>query len=100
MNVQLTGIWVACIFLMQCTEKKNTREAIKQDAPKPAMQAPSVKDKFREMKFANTTDYSCGMPVTAGVEDTAQYKGKVYGFCSTECKTDFLKHAEAYLTKK
>ncbi|MEI7734447.1 MAG: YHS domain-containing protein [Ferruginibacter sp.] len=100
MKIQFIAICTACIFLTQCTAKKNTKEEIKPDVPQPAMQAPPAKDKFKGIQFANTTDYSCGMPVTAGVEDTAQYKGKVYGFCSTECKTDFLQHAETYLTKK
>lgn len=35
------------------------------------------------------------MPVTAGVSDTAQYKNKVVGFCSSECKAEFLKNPEA-----
>jgi len=37
------------------------------------------------------------MPVSAGVNDTAHYKGKVYGFCATECKNEFLKNPEGYL---
>ena len=39
----------------------------------------------------NKKDPSCGMPVTAGIEDTVHYNGKVYGFCSDECKQIFLK---------
>jgi len=38
---------------------------------------------------------SCGMPVTAGVSDTAHYKNKVIGFCSGECKAEFSKNPEA-----
>jgi len=29
------------------------------------------------------------MPLSAGVEDTLVLNGKVYGFCSTECKNEF-----------
>ena len=39
----------------------------------------------------NKKDPNCGMPVTAGIEDTVHYNGKVYGFCSDECKMHFLK---------
>ncbi len=39
----------------------------------------------------NKKDPYCGMPVTAGITDTVHYKGKVYGFCSDECKQLFLK---------
>ncbi len=43
----------------------------------------------------NKKDPSCGMPVTAGVSDTAHYDQKVIGFCSTECKNEFLKNPKA-----
>ena len=36
-------------------------------------------------------DPACGMPLTAGLEDTTRYKGRLYGFCSKECKEEFLK---------
>ena len=55
---------------------------------------------FKNMKFDNTKDLICGMPVAAGVADTAHYKGKVYGFCSAECKNEFLKDPLAHLTAK
>jgi YHS domain-containing protein len=31
------------------------------------------------------------MDVTSGVADTASYKGKLYGFCGTGCKEEFVK---------
>jgi len=55
---------------------------------------------FKNLKFDNTKDFACGMPLTAGVGDTAHYKGKLYGFCSTGCKNEFEKHPEQYLTSK
>jgi len=45
----------------------------------------------------NRKDPACGMPVTAGINDTAHYKGKVLGFCSAECKAEFKKDPEAGL---
>jgi YHS domain-containing protein len=42
----------------------------------------------------NTRDPSCGMPLTAMIEDTLHYKGKVYGFCSDECRDEFRKNPE------
>lgn len=54
---------------------------------------------FKNMKFANNKDFVCGMPVTAGVADTAMYDGKVYGFCATSCKTEFLKNPKQYVQK-
>lgn len=48
----------------------------------------------------NEKDYACGMPVTAGISDTTHYDGKAYGFCSTECKDEFLKDPKKYLATK
>ena len=60
-----------------------------------------VKEKeFAGVVFENKKDYICGMPISAGVSDTAHYKGKVYGFCATECKDEFLKNPQQYLTLK
>ena len=44
-------------------------------------------------------DPACGMPLTAGLEDTTRYKGKLYGFCSKECKAEFLKDPDGYSAK-
>jgi YHS domain-containing protein len=51
----------------------------------------SVQKKFTVSMVDNKKDPSCGMPLTAGIEDTVHYDGKVYGFCSGECKQIFLK---------
>ena len=52
---------------------------------------------FEHMLVDNRKDPSCGMPVTAGISDTAHYKNKVLGFCSKECKEDFLKNPEVFI---
>jgi YHS domain-containing protein len=54
--------------------------------------------KFTAAMVDNKRDPSCGMPVSAGIGDTAHYKGKVLGFCSKECKDDFLKDPEKNIT--
>lgn len=55
---------------------------------------------YKNMKFENKKDFICGMQITAGVADTANYNGKVYGFCSTGCKEEFKKNPAAYLATK
>ena len=71
--------------------------------------APAPKAEVAPMKMAdsvkhyditmvdNKKDPSCGMPVSAGIGDTAHYKDKVLGFCSAECKAAFLKNPDAGL---
>lgn len=56
--------------------------------------------KFTPEMVNNKRDFICGMPVTAGIADTAHYKGKVYGFCASECKNEFLKSPDTYTAKK
>ena len=43
----------------------------------------------------NKKDPTCGMPVTAGISDTAHYDNKVIGFCAAGCKEEFLKNPKA-----
>jgi YHS domain-containing protein len=45
----------------------------------------------------NGKDPVCGMPVTAGISDTAHYQGNVLGFCSPECKAEFVKDPAALI---
>ena len=43
----------------------------------------------------NKKDPTCGMPVTAGISDTAHYEKYVIGFCASGCKDVFLKNPKA-----
>jgi YHS domain-containing protein len=52
---------------------------------------------FKNVKVDNSNDLVCGMPLTAGVGDTAHYNGKVYGFCSTGCKDKFVAKPTDYV---
>lgn len=62
--------------------------------------ATDVHDLYKEVKFDSNKDFICGMPTSAGVSDTAHYKEKVYGFCSKECKDEFLKNPASYIAAK
>lgn len=54
-------------------------------------------EQFKHIVFDSKKDFVCGMPTSAGVTDTAHYKNKVYGFCSKECKDEFVKNPTAYI---
>ena len=79
-----------CLLLVACNNN-----------PKVVMTSPAVpatdtaKKKFTKEMVDNKKDPSCGMPVSAGIEDTVHYNGRVYGFCSDECKQVFLKNPAA-----
>jgi YHS domain-containing protein len=53
--------------------------------------------RFAIKEMANKKDPVCGMPLTAGIGDTLYYKGKVLGFCSAECKQEFIKDPPKYI---
>jgi YHS domain-containing protein len=49
--------------------------------------------------LASRKDLVCYMPLWTGIGDTCTYKGKIYGFCSKDCKDDFLKSPTEYIPK-
>ena len=53
--------------------------------------------KEEKIPVDNKKDPVCGMPVSAGIKDTSYYKGNVYGFCSKECKEEFVKTPVKYI---
>lgn len=73
----------------------------------PAEQAPPAEEKmemaspekpaYTPEMVVNKTDFTCGMPTSAGISDTCHYEGKAYGFCSAECKAEFQKNPAAAL---
>jgi YHS domain-containing protein len=76
-----------CIFAFACNQHPEIT-----NAPQGMQLNDSAKKKFTAAMVDNRKDPNCGMPVTAGIEDTVHYNGKVYGFCSDECKQAFLKN--------
>lgn len=51
----------------------------------------------KNVMIVNKEDPICGMDVTENFSDTAVYKGKVYGFCSSVCKGEFKKEPQKYI---
>ena len=98
MRLNLLFVLFLLTALLAC---KNTNNANAVDATHIDTATVAVpKQPFDGVEFASKKDVACGMLLTAGVTDTAHYNGKIYGFCSKECKTDFLKTPEAFLASK
>ncbi len=87
---------VSCL-ITACGQKGNNLSVSAKDSLDSAPAAAA--QKYTLAMVVNKKDLSCGMPLTAGLEDTAHYKGKAYGFCSTECKNEFLKNPAGYIAK-
>lgn len=86
------GLVISMFFACKGTGNKAVEpEAGKSDMS--PMNTKSEKKDFNNIQFAINKDSICGMPLTAGISDTAVVDGKVYGFCSPECKETFLAEA-------
>ena len=85
------------MFLLACgNPMNNTANTAPTGDTTANMATDTASEKTYDVKILdNKKDPTCGMPVTAGVSDTAHYKNKVIGFCDTECKAEFLKNPEA-----
>ena len=89
---------IAVLLLLQaCNNNKPRRPEAAADTTMKAT-ATTAKD-FSKLTFANKKDIVCHMPLTAGIGDTASYKGQLYGFCSEECKAEFTKDPAGYVAK-
>ncbi|HLP52916.1 MAG TPA: YHS domain-containing protein [Chitinophagales bacterium] len=64
----------------------------------PAEEAATVNVKVADL--STPKDFVCGMDVAEGsIADTASHDGKLYGFCSKECKAEFVKEPAKYLAE-
>ncbi|MEY2596250.1 MAG: hypothetical protein RI965_1522 [Bacteroidota bacterium] len=89
-NVLVSSLIIIALFACKQQEEKK--------AEMPVVHTDSIK--YTPAMVVNEKDYACGMPVTAGILDTCHHEGKAYGFCSTECKNEFLKDPKKYLATK
>jgi YHS domain-containing protein len=86
-------VFTCSIFLMACGNNSATATTT-MDTTAIAASEDSVIS-YDISLVDNKKDPTCGMPVTAGISDTAHYDNKVLGFCSAGCKEEFLKNPKA-----
>ncbi|MDM1553600.1 YHS domain-containing protein [Chryseobacterium indologenes] len=56
-------------------------------------------ENIKNVQVVNEEDPICHMKTAGSLKDTAVYKAKVYGFCSSYCKDEFKKNPENYAQK-
>jgi YHS domain-containing protein len=90
------GCIAAGLFLASCNNQATNSENSTQPAP--------PEKKTIELKLSDlgsTKDHVCGMELEeGGIADTTTYEGKIYGFCASECKAEFVKEPAKYLSEK
>jgi YHS domain-containing protein len=99
MNIKIPLLLL--VILSSCNNNTETK------TDSPSVMPPAAKDSvvvarinIAETDLADKKDVVCGMPAFQYLSDTAVYNGKIYGFCSKDCKNDFLKDPASYLAKK
>lgn len=80
-------------FLAACQSKQQQPEV----KTAPALEQQATTNNKPKIELASNEDPVCKMSVADEVGDTTLYNGKVYGFCGTGCKNDFLADPTAYL---
>jgi YHS domain-containing protein len=103
MNMKKIFLSLAALLVMAACHQGATSQAAAADQAAMARDsAARIAADFKKTVIS-LVDYkkdpACGMPLTAGLEDTTRYKGKLYGFCSKECKEEFLKNPDGYSAK-
>jgi YHS domain-containing protein len=88
---------VLMLGALACGNNQETSTETNQEV---MQQHEAVEAKYTPDMVVNEKDYTCGMPVTAGISDTCHYEGKAYGFCSSECMAEFKKDPAAAIAKK
>lgn len=84
-------LFVIILVIIQFSCKSDNEENEKPAGDEVTTIADKPKEKpFANVQFASKRDTSCGMPLSAGLEDTVHVKDKIYGFCSKECKDEFV----------
>ncbi|MDP4128855.1 MAG: YHS domain-containing protein [Bacteroidota bacterium] len=90
-NILPASFVASAILLLSCNPSPKQDAAYKSRA---YAKSDTAKAKFTRDMVDNIRDPSCGMPLSKAVEDTLHYGGKVYGFCSDECRDEFIKDPE------
>ncbi len=92
----ITGLMGILLLAASCHSATTPATATDTTAAAPAAMPAKKAAKFDAALVDNKKDPSCGMPVTAGIEDTLHYKNKVLGFCSKECKDAFTAKPDSF----
>lgn len=90
---------IGVVVLLACQGCSSAESSMPKDASSAVSQAAKTAENLKKLKFDYPKDPKCGQPLSEGVGDSTEYKGKIYGFCSKECKDEFLKSPESFLSR-
>jgi Uncharacterized conserved protein len=94
---KLISIFAGIVLLAACNNhspQTSKADSTVQTVGKDSSMPMSDSLKYTAAMVDNAKDPVCGMPVASEVGDTVHFNSKVIGFCSTECKDEFMKDAK------
>ena len=91
------GLLILSMVILSCGQSNDKANAASADTNQVATMDTTTEKIYAVSLVNNKKDPTCGMPVTAGISDTAHYEKNVLGFCSVECKNEFLKNPKENL---
>ena len=84
---RFTQLIVLTVVFVSCNNAEAPKQEVVDTTAASNMEAAATS--YPVSMVNNKKDPTCEMPVTAGISDTAHYKDKVIGFCSSGCKDEF-----------
>lgn len=96
--IKVVSVIILSVVAVSCSKEAKTENDVEVHV---------VEDDHKHMSVGNTLnvevvnelDPICGMTTADHLKDTADYKGKTYGFCNTMCKEKFLENPEQYINE-
>ena len=88
-------ILMTSFIIVSCNNFKDDKKMSEKEVKKDTLTEHTINPGL----LVNKKDPVCEMPVSAGVTDTLTYKGNLLGFCSEECKAEFVKKPEDFIAK-
>jgi YHS domain-containing protein len=93
-TITLLSITALSLITLSCSKEQKTGNDVEVTVADDTNHM-ATGDKLN-VEVVNELDPICGMDNATHLKDTANYKGKTYGFCNTMCKEKFLENPEEY----
>lgn len=96
--IKILSIISLSISIFSCTKQNQNENDVDVQVMEHAHKDMSAGNALN-VEVVNELDPICGMTTADYLKDTADYKGKTYGFCNTMCKEKFLENPEQYINE-
>lgn len=88
MAIKLFLCCIGVVLLFACSNNKKQPDQL--SVPEKVAMSDEAGITLTEGMLFSHTDTICGMDIGNEPEDTLTYHGKLFGFCSSGCKDDFI----------